>query len=106
MSGADQWDYHDIDEILHSRIRLSVVSVLARCEEAEFTYVRDAVGATDGNLTTHCKKLEEAEYITVNKRFVGRKPATFFSLTGKGKTALMKYAKKLTDMIDNKGETK
>jgi DNA-binding MarR family transcriptional regulator len=100
---AELYDYHDIDEILHSRIRLSVVSVLARCEEAEFTYVRKAVGATDGNLTTHCKKLEEAGYITVDKRFVERKPATFFALTEKGKQALVQYAKKLAEMIQAGG---
>lgn len=110
MSTSDNFDYRGIDEILHSRIRLSVVSVLSRCEEAEFTFVRDALGATDGNLTTHCRKLEEAEYITVTKRFVQKKPATFFSLTEKGKKALMEYAQKLSGLIEGQnaveGETK
>lgn len=100
MNENEVYDYHDIDEILHSRIRLSVVSVLARCEEAEFTWVRDAIGATDGNLTTHCRKLEEAGYVSVTKRFVERKPATFYALTPKGREALVLYAKKLAALIE------
>jgi len=97
------FDYRALDDILHSRIRLSVVSVLARCEEAEFTWVRDAVGATDGNLTTHCRKLEEAGYIVINKRFVDRKPATFFRLTNTGRTALLEYARQLATYIKFEG---
>jgi hypothetical protein len=103
MSGPG-FDYHQLDEILSSRIRLSVVSVLARCEEAEFTWVRDAVGATDGNLTTHCRKLEEAGYIIVDKRFVEKKPATLYRLTDRGRAALVEYARRLAEMIRVEGE--
>jgi DNA-binding MarR family transcriptional regulator len=104
MSANDRFDYRQIDDILHSRIRLAVVSVLARCEEAEFTYIRDTVGATDGNLTTHCKKLEESGYISVDKRFVERKPATFYRLTQQGRDALVQYARHLADLIQTEGE--
>jgi DNA-binding MarR family transcriptional regulator len=95
------FDYHQIDELLHSRIRIAVVSVLARCHEAEFTYIRDAIGTTDGNLNTHCQKLEAAGYITIDKRFVGKKPATFFSLTGKGRKALVAYTHNLVSLIQD-----
>jgi DNA-binding MarR family transcriptional regulator len=97
------FDYRAIDDILHSRIRLAVVSVLARCEEAEFTWVRDTVGATDGNLTTHCRKLEDAGYIAIDKRFVDRKPATFFRLTDTGRAALLEYARRLASFIQMEG---
>jgi DNA-binding MarR family transcriptional regulator len=106
MSETNPFDYRQLDDLLHSRIRLAVVSVLARCDEAEFTWVRDTVGATDGNLTTHCRKLEEAGYIAVDKRFVDRKPTTFFSLTDVGREALLEYARRLADMIRNEGEPK
>ncbi len=94
-----RFDYNQIDELLHSRIRLAIVSVLARCEEAEFTYLRDEIGATDGNLAVHCRKLEDAGYIVCKKRFVGRKPSTSYSLTQVGRDALVHYAKTLTEMI-------
>lgn len=105
MNRDQPFDYRLLDDLLSSRIRLSVVSVLARCEEAEFTWVRDEIGATDGNLTTHCRKLEEAGYIKVDKRFIDRKPVTFFSLTDRGRTALLEYARRLADMIQIKGES-
>lgn len=97
-----EFDYRQIDDILHSRIRLAVVSALARCEEAEFTWLREAVGTTDGNLTTHCRKLEEAGYLLVDKRFVDRKPVTFYSLTDSGRDALLSYARTLTGLLEQK----
>lgn len=106
MGKTERFDYHQIDELLHSRIRLAVVSVLARCDEAEFTWIRDTVGTTDGNLTTHYRKLEEAGYITVDKRFIDRKPATFLRLTDAGRMALIAYARHLADLISLEGEKK
>ena len=97
-----EFDYRQIDDVLHSRIRLAVVSVLSRCEKAEFTWLREAVGATDGNLTTHCRKLEEAGYLSVEKKFVDRKPVTFYSLTDAGRDALVSYANTLTGLLDQK----
>ncbi len=99
-----EFDYRQIDDVLHSRIRLAVVSLLARCEEAEFTWLREAVGATDGNLTTHCRKLEDAGYILISKRFVDRKPVTFYSLTPAGREALLSYARTLTGLLDQKNK--
>ena len=95
----EKYNYKDIDELLHSRIRLAIVSLLARCDEADFTYIRDTVGASDGNLTSHCRKLEEAEYISVRKTFIDRKPATFYTLTDTGKKALLDYAQKMAELV-------
>jgi DNA-binding PadR family transcriptional regulator len=86
-----EYDYQRLDTVLHSRIRLAIVSVLVGCEKAEFTAVRDMVRATDGNMNTHLKKLEAAGYVSVEKTFVNRKPTTYYKLTAKGRTALKNY---------------
>jgi DNA-binding MarR family transcriptional regulator len=93
------FDYQQLDDIIHSRIRLAVMSVLITVEEAEFTFLRDKVNATDGNLSVHLKKLEDAEYIAVKKNFVDRKPQTNYKLTAKGRRAFEEYIKQLEKMI-------
>ena len=77
----DTDNYQRLDELLHSRIRLAVVSLLVTVEEMDFTLLRDRVGATDGNMNAHLKKLEEAGYIAVKKKFVERKPVTRYRPT-------------------------
>ncbi len=104
MSGKSRFDYHQIDKILHSRIRLSIVSILAGCDKADFTSVRKAVGATDGNMASHCLKLEKAGYISITKKFIKRKPVTFYHITEQGRNALINYAAKLASLIENKGD--
>lgn len=94
-----QFDYHRLDDVIHSRIRLSVMSILSGVEAAEFTYLRDRTGATDGNLGAHMKKLEEAGYVTVDKGFVHRKPVTSYSLTAEGREAFRRYVNRLEAMI-------
>ena len=79
------YSYRKIDSVLHSRIRLAIVSALVTVDEMDFPMLRDIVGATDGNMNTHLKKLEEAGYISVQKEFVERKPVTNYRLTGKGR---------------------
>ncbi len=93
------FDYHQLDEIIHSRIRLAIMSVLMTVDEAEFTFLRDLVNTTDGNLSIHLKKLEEAGYISVEKRFINRKPTTSYKLTPKGRQAFEAYIEKLEKMI-------
>jgi len=83
---------HDkIDEVIHQRVRLSIVSSLAGVESLEFTELKSVLGLTDGNLSTHARVLEEAEYLQIEKRFKGRKPQTIFRLTRKGRTAFRRY---------------
>jgi len=97
MSG--EFDYKQLDDVIHSRIRLAVMSVLIGVEEADFNYLKSAVKATDGNLSVHLRKLEEAEYISVTKEFAGRKPVSRYKLTDKGITAFEKYIERLEKMI-------
>ena len=66
------FDYQQLDEIIHSRIRLAIMSVLISLQEAEFKFLKDKVNTTDGNLSVHLKKLEEAGYVEVKKEFVIR----------------------------------
>jgi DNA-binding MarR family transcriptional regulator len=95
-----EYDYQKLDSVLHSRIRLAITSVLVSCEKAEFTYLRDMVHATDGNINTHLKKLEEASYVSVEKKFVDRKPITYYQLTTKGMAAFKKYIDILETFIE------
>ncbi|MFZ0456367.1 MAG: transcriptional regulator [Ignavibacteriaceae bacterium] len=95
----NEFDYQQLDDIIHSRIRLAIMSVLISIDEAEFTFLRDKVNATDGNLSTHLKKLEDAGYVAVNKSFINRKPASRYLLTLKGRKAFEIYVEKLEKMI-------
>ena len=94
------FDHRLIDEQLSSRLRLAVMSVLIGCEKIEFTLLREKVYATDGNLTAHCKKLENAGYLKVEKLFVNRKPLTLYSVTDEGRKAVKNYIKQLTSLIE------
>jgi DNA-binding MarR family transcriptional regulator len=86
--GADSpFDHSRIDDVIHGRLRLGVVAYLLSVDSALFSELRDAVGATDGNLSAHLRKLEEAGYVAVGKSFVARKPQTRISLTQKGREA-------------------
>ena len=95
-----QFDYQQLDELIHSRIRLVVMAILAGVDDAEFTYLRDRTGATDGNLGAHLKKLEEAGYLDVDKRFEDRKPVSRYSLTGKGREAFSRYVDRLDRLLE------
>ncbi len=94
-----QYDYQQIDDIIHSRIRLAIMAVLMAVDEAEFIYLREKVGATDGNLSVHLKKLEEAKYIAVKKSFAERKPITHYKLTSAGRKAFEAYIDNLEKLI-------
>ncbi|MDP8221697.1 MAG: transcriptional regulator [Candidatus Stygibacter frigidus] len=72
MSGEDLFDYQQLNELLHSKIRTAIVAVLDGVEKAEFSYLKKRVGATDGNLSTHLRKLEEAEYLEIGGDVEGR----------------------------------
>lgn len=97
------FDYQRLDEVIHSRIRLALMSMLATVDAAEFTYLRDRTGATDGNLGAHLRKLEEAGYVTADKRFEARKPVTRYALTALGREAFHRYVQRLEDMIGGGG---
>lgn len=95
------FDYTQLDELLHSRIRTSIVAILHSVETADFSFLKSRTGATDGNLSTHLRKLETAEYIGVEKKFVGRKPITTYWLTDRGREAFEEYINHLERMLNS-----
>jgi DNA-binding HxlR family transcriptional regulator len=95
----NEFDYQQIDDLIHSRIRLAVMALLITVDEAEFVFLKDKVNATDGNLSVHLKKLEDAGYISVKKEFINRKPKTMYSLTKTGRKAFETYLDHLEKMI-------
>lgn len=99
MDHENKFEYQMLDELLHSRIRTAIVAILQSVETADFSYLKERTGATDGNLSTHLRKLENAEYIGVEKKFVGRKPVTTYWLTEMGREAFEEYIKHLEKML-------
>jgi len=95
VSEDNPFDHNDIDDVIHGRLRLGVMAYLSAASPAIFGELRDKVGATDGNLSTHLKKLEEAGYVTQEKRFVGKKPQTRVFLTDKGRKAWVLWIQRM-----------
>jgi DNA-binding MarR family transcriptional regulator len=95
----NQPDYSKIDDVLSSKIRLGIVSLLITAEIAEFTYIKESLGLTDGNLSTHLKKLDEAGFVDIDKKFVNNKPKTTVRLTAKGVHAFKEYVAFLENII-------
>lgn len=89
------WDYRALDPLVHSPIRLAVLSLLTTTEEAEFTWLRDTVGTTDGNLSTHLTRLIEAGYLTAD-RTTG---ITRYRLTPEGREGFASYVQQLESML-------
>ncbi len=85
--------------MLHSQLRLAVVSLLLSVEEADFSYLKDKTQATSGNLSVQIDKLSEAGYIEVKKEIVGKKPRTSCRLTDKGRDALKEYVESLKEYL-------
>jgi DNA-binding PadR family transcriptional regulator len=88
-----------LDPLIHSQVRLAVLSILVSVENADFNYLKQATETTDGNLSTHLTKLEEAGYAAVIKAFRGKKPTTTYSVTPKGKAAFARYIKALESYL-------
>lgn len=80
-----------LDRLLHDRMRLGIVSALAAADDLSFTDLKSALNATDGNLSVHARKLEDAGYVVCEKTFSGRTPRTVYSLTAFGRRAFEKY---------------
>ena len=89
----------ELDPVVHGKLRLAVLSLLVGVEEADFTWLRDKTGSTDGNLGAQMLKLEEAGYVAMQKRFAGRKPQTLYRMTPAGRKALGKYVSALKELL-------
>ena len=88
-----------LDPVIHERARLGIVSALAVNERLRFAELRDLLGLTDGNLSVHARRLEEAGYVAGQKSFEGRIPKTEFRLTPKGRAALERYLRAMEALI-------
>ena len=89
----------ELDPVVHGKLRLAVLSLLVGIEEADFTWLREKTGSTDGNLGAQMLKLEEAGYVAMEKRFAGRKPQTVYRMTEKGHDALAGYVAALKGLL-------
>ena len=88
-----------LDPLLHSELRLAVMSILAGVEEAEFSYLKKQTGATSGNLSVQIDKLSAAGYISVDKGFKGKVPCTTCKITSEGLDAFEKYVNALKEYL-------
>ena len=91
--------FKDLDPILHSQLRLAIVSLLISVKEAEFTFIREKTGASAGNLSVQVQKLKEAGYIEVTKQFKDNYPQTICKITKEGIEAFESYVKVLREYI-------
>lgn len=91
--------FRELDPMLHSQLRLAIMSVLIGAEEADFVYLKEVTQSTAGNLSVQLDKLSEAGYIEVRKSFVGKKTRTTCKVTSTGSKAFGEYIKALKDYI-------
>jgi DNA-binding HxlR family transcriptional regulator len=89
----------ELDPVIHGKLRLAVLSLLVTVQEADFTWLRQKTGSTDGNLGAQMLKLEEAGYVAMEKRFAGRKPQTLYRMTPVGREALAGYVAALKTLL-------
>jgi DNA-binding MarR family transcriptional regulator len=94
------FDVSEIDDVVHGRIRLGIMSYLAQAEAADFTELKNVLKTTQGNLSIHLRKLEDAGYVTIDKSFLNRKPLTRARLTKTGRQALAEYLKAMAKLLD------
>ena len=92
--------FKELDPVLHSQLRLAVVSLLMGVEVAEFTFIREQTGATAGNLSVQITKLKEAGYIEVTKKFSNNYPQTLCKITALGRQRFIEYVNALKDYIN------
>ena len=91
--------FKELDPVLHSQLRLAVVSLLIGTEVAEFTYIREQTGATAGNLSIQITRLKEAGYIDVEKKFRNNYPQTLCRITPLGRLKFIEYVEALKDYL-------
>ncbi len=89
----------ELDRVIHERVRLGIVSALAGVERASFNELKSLLKVSDGNLSVHARKLEDAEYIACSKSFDGRMPKTEYRLTAAGRRALERYLDHMEALI-------
>jgi len=96
------FDIDGIDEVIHGRIRLGIMAYLSGAGAADFNTLKGRLQATDGNLSAHLRKLEDAGFITVDKSFVNRKPLTTLALTDAGRKAFAAYLDAIAKLVEGR----
>ena len=89
----------DLDKVIHERMRLGITSALAANEKLSFTELKTLLNTTDGNISVHARKLEDAGYVTCEKSFKGRMPLTEYKITKQGRAALERYLNHMEALI-------
>ena len=91
--------FRELDPLLHSQLRLAIISLLVGLDEADFVYLKERTEATAGNLSVQIDKLSQAGYIEVEKGFEGKRPRTVCRITAQGRTSFAQYVDALKDYI-------
>jgi DNA-binding MarR family transcriptional regulator len=97
------FDIGKLDDVIHGRLRLGIMAYLADAEAADFTELKDLLDATQGNLSVHLRKLEEAGYVAIDKSFVNRKPLTRVRMTPDGRKAFAAYLEAIAKLVGDAG---
>lgn len=92
-------DLPELNPVVHGKLRLALLALLAGVEQADFTWLRDKTGSTDGNLGAQLLKLEEAGYVAVEKKIIQRKPQSIYRMTELGRAALSEYVQALKQLL-------
>jgi len=96
------FDVDTIDDVIHGRMRLGIMAYLANAEAADFNELKAALKATQGNLSVHLRKLEDAGYIAIDKSFLNRKPLTRARLTPAGRAAFVAYLDAIAKLVEER----
>ena len=99
----DRFDIGKIDDVIHGRLRLGVMAYLANAEVADFNELKNVLEVTQGNLSVQLRKLEDAEYVQIEKGYLGRRPRTQVRITAAGRAALAAYLEELGKLIGPQG---
>lgn len=101
MSETNTYNVNSLDRAIHAPARLIIMIILDAADSVDFVYLLKETQLTNGNLASHLKKLEEANYITVEKTFQGRTPLTTYKLTREGREAFHNYRKQMQQIINS-----
>ncbi|MDQ1701000.1 MAG: hypothetical protein QOF57_252 [Frankiaceae bacterium] len=94
----------DLDDVVHQRARLGMLAILSEVGEADFGYLKDQLGLTDGNLATHIAVLDKADFISVRKGFEGKRPRTWVAVTAAGRAAYAAEIEALRRIVREYGD--
>lgn len=93
-----------LDETIHQRVRLGILAVLTEADQADFGFLKETLGLSDGNLSRHLRVLEEAGFVRIDKGYEDRRPRTWVKATKEGRRALVAHLAALQQLIDQVGE--